>query len=105
MIKDGLYSAHFATPLGHGSGVVVVAGNQFRGGDAGMAYVGTLSEQEGKLFAQLHTFRHTQVPGQGSVFGKDDVHVALTGTQETENRFRLSEASSGFQVVLNWFHD
>jgi hypothetical protein len=47
MLADGIYSVHFETPLGEGSGVVVVDGDKLRGGDASFAYFGTLLEAPG----------------------------------------------------------
>ncbi len=105
MIRDGLYSAQFSSPLGSGSGVVVVSGNQFRGGDAGMAYVGTVSEQGGKLLAGMRTFRHTHVPGSGSVLGNDDTQVALIGQADNDSQFTLSAPQAGFKAVLRWLHE
>lgn len=105
MVKNGLYSAHFSSPLGNGSGVVVVNGDQFRGGDAGIAYVGTISEQEGKLYADLRTFRHTQVSGGGSVLGNDNAQAALVGVANGVDQFTLSDPKSGFKAVLHWLHD
>jgi hypothetical protein len=105
MIKDGLYSAQFTSPLGAGSGVVVVNGNHFRGGDTAMAYVGMVSENDIGVVAELQTFRHTQVPGMLSVLGNDDAHVSLTGKRDNDNQITLSASQANFRVILNWIHD
>ena len=102
MIKDGLYSVHFSSPLGAGSGVVVISGNTFRGGDAGIAYVGSLWEQDGEINASLRTFRHAQVQDQISVLGSDETQIELQGRQENAEQFTLAAPSSGLEAVLSW---
>ena len=44
MLADGIYSVHFETPVGHGDGIVVVAGDKLRGGDTSFVYFGQLEQ-------------------------------------------------------------
>jgi hypothetical protein len=77
MLANGRYSAWFRTPLGEGTGIVVLQDGTVSGGDTVIAYSGSY-EQEGNDFsAEIALKRHT--PGQLSVFGIDDVEISLTG--------------------------
>lgn len=81
-MKDGLYKARFSTSQGNrmrdmGTGVVVVTGSAFQGGDTHFAYRGTLSSDGDNVRADLTVFPHT--PGNRSVFGPDNVTATLTG--------------------------
>jgi len=77
MLTDGLYSVRFKTPMGDGSGVVTLIGGKLRGGDAGIAYLGSYTQDGDSFKATVKTQRHTH--GLGSVFGKDNVTISLTG--------------------------
>lgn len=78
-MRDGLYKVQFQTPLGAGSGVVHLMGGKLWGGDAGLFYIGTYTEHGSDFVANVATDRHTQYPGIVSVFGKDRVHISLSG--------------------------
>ena len=77
-MKEGLYSVRFQTPKGAGAGVVFLQGGKLRGGDTAMWYAGTYTDSGGKFTASVAVARHT--PGLPSVFGLDNVNIALTGT-------------------------
>lgn len=79
-MRDGLYKVQFQTPLGWGAGVVFAQGGKLWGGDAGLFYVGTYSQDGDKVTASVKTNRHTQNPGITSVFGRDQVTISLSGT-------------------------
>lgn len=79
-LDNGLYAIRFQTPLGAGAGVVYAQNGHLRGGDSGMAYIGTFQEDGDKLTADVRAFRHTANPGIRSVFGVDDVNIHLDGT-------------------------
>ena len=53
-----------------------------RGGDSGMAYVGTYSQLGGRLTAELSVTQHRHVPGVVSALGYNDVAVQLEGTSD-----------------------
>jgi len=77
MLENGRYSAWFRTPLGEGTGVVLLKDGAITGGDTVLAYTGSYN-QEGDVFtAEITTSRHT--PGQLSVFGIDNVDLTLVG--------------------------
>jgi hypothetical protein len=78
-MRDGLYKVHFQTPIGWGAGVVYGAGGKLWGGDAGLFYVGSYSQDGNNVAAEVRTNRHTQNPGVISVFGRDQVKVTLKG--------------------------
>ena len=83
MLADGIYSVHFETPLGEGSGVVVVDGEKLRGGDASFAYFGTLRPTANGFSAEIETRRHSE--GRASVFSKEPVHIHLVGKSDGAN--------------------
>jgi hypothetical protein len=84
-MRDGLYKVQFQTPLGWGAGVVFAQGDKLWGGDAGLCYVGTHSQDGNQVTAKVKTFRHTQHPGIQSVFGRDQVNIELKGTAEGDS--------------------
>lgn len=99
---DGLYKVHFAGPLGTGSGVIVLSGDGFMGGDGAIAYTGTFKQSGSTVEATLMTFRHTA--GVESVLGTDIVTMSLTGAADTDTHAVLSGQVAGtgqrFQAEL-----
>lgn len=79
-LPDGLYKVDFRTELGHGFGVLVLRDGDLRGGDSGMYYVGTYSQDGNDFSAQLKVGRHSSPPGLVPVFGRDSVNITLSGT-------------------------
>jgi hypothetical protein len=68
-ISSGLYKMAFETPTGMGYGVAYLHNGKLRGGDRGMAYLGTY-KQEGKLFsAKMSVTQRRHVPGAASALG------------------------------------
>ncbi|MBD0416521.1 GrlR family regulatory protein [Oryzicola mucosus] len=84
-MKSGLYRVHFQTPLGSGSGVVFASNGRLWGGDAGMYYVGTYSEEGNNLTADISIDRHTSNAGVTSVFGADQVTIKINGQVDGDN--------------------
>ncbi len=77
MLENGKYSAWFRTPLGEGTGIVVLEDGNVSGGDTVIAYSGTYKQHGDEFTADIAIKRHTA--GQLSVFGIDDVDVSLVG--------------------------
>jgi T3SS negative regulator,GrlR len=77
MLANGKYSAWFKTHLGEGTGTVVLQDGNVSGGDTVMAYSGSYQQESDDFHADISIKRHS--PGQLSVFGIDDVDIALTG--------------------------
>jgi hypothetical protein len=77
MLQNGKYSAWFRTPLGEGTGIVVLQDGNVSGGDTVIAYSGSYRQDGDDFSADIAIKRHS--PGQLSVFGIDDVDIALTG--------------------------
>ncbi|RAI37108.1 GrlR family regulatory protein [Rhodoplanes serenus] len=78
-MKDGLYKVQFQTPLGAGTGVIHALAGKLWGGDAGLYYVGTYSQNGDQVSASVSTARHTADPSIVPVFGRDQVTIALIG--------------------------
>ena len=67
-MEDGLYAVNFSTANASGSGVFYVTNNIIRGGDSGMAYFGSYSEDpNGNILAILRIATHDA--SATSVFG------------------------------------
>jgi len=77
MLENGKYSVWFRTPLGEGTGVVLLGDGEITGGDTVLAYKGTYSQDGDAFFVDIATKRHS--PGQLSVFGIDNVDLTLQG--------------------------
>lgn len=103
-MRDGLYKVLFQTPLGAGAGVVHLQAGKIRGGDAALYYVGSYQSDGEKFSADVVTDRHTQMPGIVSVFGKDKVHIRLTGKVSGDTVTVQGSAAEapgvGFQATL-----
>jgi T3SS negative regulator,GrlR len=77
MLANGKYSAWFRTPLGEGTGTIVLQDGNVSGGDTVIAYSGSYRQDGDDISAEISTKRHS--PGQLSVFGIDEVDIELTG--------------------------
>jgi hypothetical protein len=78
-LTNGLYKLTFETPTGADYGVAYLHNGKLRGGDSGMAYLGTY-KQEGQLFsAEMSVTQHRHVPGAVSALGFNDMVVELRG--------------------------
>ena len=77
MLANGKYSVWFRTPLGEGTGIVVLQDGNISGGDTVIAYGGSYQQDDDVFSADIAIKRHS--PGQLSVFGIDDVDISLTG--------------------------
>jgi hypothetical protein len=79
MLPSGLYKIAFETRAGTDYGVAHLHDGRVRGGDSGMAYVGSY-RVEGQLFsADMSVTQHRHVPGAVSALGLNDVLVQLHG--------------------------
>ena len=109
MVKNGLYRVSFQTPLGAGAGVLHLMDGRLWGGDTGLYYVGTYTINENELIADVTTNRHTQIPGNTSVFGIDHVHIQLRGPVQEDHIAMTGSAAEApgisFQVILNRIAD
>jgi hypothetical protein len=83
-MKNGLYKASFKTPIGQGTGVVVIADGSIKGGDSSMYYIGTFQENNNQVIATIRVSKHSDVPGIIPIFGTNDVNVKLQG-KSTDN--------------------
>jgi len=77
MLVNGKYSAWFRTPLGEGTGIVILQDGNVSGGDTVISYSGTYKQDGDEFSADIAIKRHAA--GQLSVFGIDDVDISLTG--------------------------
>jgi hypothetical protein len=99
MLADGIYSVHFETPAGKGSGIVVLTGERLRGGDAAFAYFGTLTQTGSGFRAKIATKRHSE--GRASVFNLEaGPHRAAGQIRRLErslHRYRRRSTRANFQ--------
>jgi T3SS negative regulator,GrlR len=83
MMADGIYRVDFETLLDAGRGIVVIGGDNIRGGDDFFAYFGTIQRRDNGFLAEIETKRHS--PGRASVFGIDEVNIQLSGMMDGLN--------------------
>ena len=77
MLSNGKYSAWYRTPLGEGTGIVVLQDGNVSGGDTVIAYSGSYRQDGDTFSADIAIKRHSV--GQLTVFGIDNVDISLTG--------------------------
>lgn len=101
-MKSGLYRAEFATPLGAGTGVVILLNGLVKGGDSMMYYVGTYTMDGDNITVDLTTAAHSHPPGMKSVFGVENVNIALKGKFNGDNAQASGQAmGQNFSVNLS----
>jgi hypothetical protein len=107
MLADGIYNVQFDTLVGQGDGIVVVAGDTIRGGDASFVYYGKVEHSENGFIARIETRRHSQ--GRASVFNMDSVHIHLIGKSEGLDAICTGTAIEVpgliFKAVLKFVHE
>lgn len=93
-LPTGLYKIAFTSTYGADYGVIVLhPGGKLRGGDSGMAYVGTYEQEGDLLTAQVSVTQHRHMPGVVSVLGFNDIVVEMSGLTE-DGAARLRGTSS-----------
>lgn len=98
-LPNGLYKIVFETPSGADYGVAYLQDGRLRGGDSGMAYVGTYN-QDGELFsAEMSVSQHRHVPGAVSVLGLNNLQVELHGLLDDSSIVRLRGSSPETDMV------
>lgn len=100
-MKKGLYKVSFKTPMGQGTGVVVIADGTIKGGDRAMYYIGAFQEVDNQVTATLRIGKHTDVPGSASVFGLNDVNLKLQGTSTVNSAFLQGSAAEAPSVLFS----
>ena len=108
-MREGIYKVQFQTQLGAGAGVVVARDGKMWGGDSGIFYVGTYSDDGGNITASVAIDRHTVHPGIASVFGVDRANITLTGKDTGKTITMTGKAaqapSISFQAILTHLAD
>ena len=103
-MQNGTYKTLFKTPLGDGSGVIIIDGDNIRGGDSSMYYIGTKEQNGENISAKIIANVHTNVPGMSSVFGVDHVNITLEGTTKGDTASMSGEAKEApgvpFEVTI-----
>jgi hypothetical protein len=84
-MKNGIYSVHFRTPIGEGTGVAFLKDGTLEGGDAAVYYRGTYSIDGQKFTARIKTGTHNRAPGGINVMGQDSVTLSLEGTFDSNS--------------------
>ena len=80
MIREGLYKVEFKTQIGMGYGVVLIRSGKLWGGDTGMFYIGSYTEDGNKIVANVAIDRHSRTAAiPTSVFGVERANITLTG--------------------------
>jgi hypothetical protein len=79
-MRDGLYKVEFHTVHGIGSGVIYAIGGKIRGGNSGVAFMGSYTGKGDEIAAKVTTQRHNYDPGFKPLFGMDSVTLTLKGS-------------------------
>jgi len=77
MLRNGRYAVWFKTPRGEGTGMITLTDGQVSGSDAVLSYSGSYQVNGDAFTAAITTRRHAE--GHPSLFGIDDLDLALTG--------------------------
>lgn len=77
-MENGIYKFRFWTPHRVGTGVVVLSGGLFRGGDSIAAYSGRYRIEGDQLFCDFRLVRHSQ--GMPFVILAEDANASLQGS-------------------------
>jgi hypothetical protein len=79
-LQVGTYKVSFSSPIGEGTGVVILDGGKARGGDTMMFYSGHYSEDGSNFRATIRVGKHSNVAGMQSVLGVENGDIVLEGT-------------------------
>ena len=102
-LPDGLYRVDFRIQSKQASGVVIIHGDSFAGGDSGMAYYGSLSRTGRQLRAIVTTLRHTDTGGI-PLLGADNLEFVAEGQATGDGAtFSGASPSSGQRFELSLF--
>ena len=109
-LPHGLYKIAFETPSGTEYGVAYLQDGKLRGGDSGMAYVGSYVIDGSLMSAELSVSQHRHVPGAVSALGFNDFKIEMHGLVDDVAVFRLAgssplSSSIRFQVRLSLLAD
>jgi hypothetical protein len=83
-LREGLYRVRFRTREDEGSGVAMLRGGRFLGGDSGMYYAGRYSVDEGRFEAELTIATHTFVGWMMPVLLSERASIRLAGRIESD---------------------
>jgi hypothetical protein len=98
-LPNGLYKIAFETRSGAEYGVAYLQDGRLRGGDSGMAYLGTY-RQEGQMFsAELSITQHRHVPGALPALGLHNVLVEMHGLVDNGSVVRVQGSSPESTMV------
>lgn len=109
-LPTGLYKIAFKSSYGTDFGVILLMDDgKLRGGDSGMAYVGTYEQEGDRFTAQVSVTQHRTLPGVVSVLGYNDVVVEMTGlTDDATAKLRGSSSQVPgvrFDAMLSYIAD
>jgi hypothetical protein len=78
MLDEGEYAVWFKTPLGQGTGMIVLSGGRMIGQDSFFAYSGSYEQVGDRFDAAVKISRYRD--GPSALFGVDEVELKLAGT-------------------------
>ena len=92
-LPSGLYKIAFENPSGADYGVAYLQDGKLRGGDSGMANVGSYDLDGDLLSAEISVSQHRHIPGAVSALGFNNVQVHLSGLVHDVGVVRLTGTS------------
>lgn len=92
-LPNGLYQIAFRSAQGTDYGVAYMQDGRLRGGDSGMAYVGSYEQDGDLLTVRLSVTQHRAIAGGiGNILGYPNIHIEMAGIIE-EGRLNLRGTS------------
>jgi len=104
-LPNGLYKLALQTPEGTEYGVAVLQDGRLRGGDSGMAYIGSYRQEDDAFAAEVVVTPHWAPPGMVSALGYNggvvqregesrDPHARMRGASKDTPGLRLTATLS-----------
>jgi len=81
-LREGFYNVEFHTVHGTGNGVIYATAGKLRGGNSGLAFIGTYAGTPEKIHVKISTQRHNHDPGFKPLFGLDMITLTLKGKED-----------------------
>ena len=78
-LLDGLYKVEYGVNDAFGRSIMCLHDGKMLGGNSGFAHLGTYSEQNGEIVAEVITERHNLDPGYKPLMGADVASIGARG--------------------------
>ncbi|GAA0531847.1 hypothetical protein FHS83_002725 [Rhizomicrobium palustre] len=105
-MRDGLYRSWFKGPFAQGSSAIILLDGKAASSDPGHSYIGSFTDVDGHLHAEVQAKRHTGLRFPGAVADLDEFTIICDGpsTQEsaTLKGFIPEVPGVALEIRLSW---